>query len=79
MWIVVLAEPDAFGILIWPAMRDGEPRFTGEATIAGESVRLRQTWLRRDEFSVEIVNERYTENRWRRWDSAFLKRHSPPN
>ena len=79
MWILVLADPGAFGILIGRGMETGEARFTGDVTIGGQPVRLRQTWRRDEESSVEIVNERFSDNRWQRWDRSRLVRLTPPN
>lgn len=79
MWILALADPDAFGILLGLGKRNGEARFTGDVTIAGEAVRLRQTWRRRQEYTVEIENERYSEGHWLLWDRAILERVKLPN
>ena len=79
MWILVLADPDAFGILIGRGMESGEARFSGDVTIGGQPVRLRQTWRRDEEFAVEIVNERFSDKRWQRWDRSRLVRLTPPN
>ncbi len=79
MWILVLADPDAFGILIGCDMLTGEARFSGDVTNGGQPVRLRQTWRRDEEFAVEIVNERFSDNRWQRWDRSRLVCLTPPN
>ena len=70
MWILVLADPDTFGILIGHGMLTGEARFTGDVTIGGQPVRLRQTWRREAEFS---------DKRWQRWDRSGLVRLTQPN
>lgn len=79
MWILVLSDPDAFGILIGLALRNGVARFTGDVTIDDETVRLRQTWRRTGTFTVEIKNERYAEAEWQVWDQSLLERVTPPN
>ena len=79
MWILVLVDPDAFGILIGLGLRNGVARFTGEVTIDGQTVRLRQTWRRNREFAVEIENERQDDGQWRVWDRALLEPVTPPN
>ncbi|MFN0101514.1 MAG: hypothetical protein ACKV2U_05420 [Bryobacteraceae bacterium] len=82
MWVLVLADPEAYGILIGLGMRNGEARFTGDVTIEGQSLRFRQTWRRRQDHIVEIENERMVEaqkNRWQLWDRALLERVTPPN
>ena len=79
MWVLALADPDAFGILLGLGMRNGEALFTGDVTIAGKAVRLRQTWRHRQEYTVEIENERYSDGQWQRWDRGILERVNPPN
>ena len=79
MWILVLNDPDAFGILIGLGLRNGEARFTGDVSIAGQPVRLRQTWRLHHEIAVEIENERFSGNAWQFWDRALLERVTPPN
>jgi hypothetical protein len=79
MWILVLADPDAFGILIGLGLRKGDARFTGDVTIDGQPVRLRQTWRRDREFAVEIRNERHHDGQWMLWDQSLLERVTPLN
>lgn len=79
MWVLVLADPDAFGILIGLGMRNGEARFTGDVTIEGKTVRLRQILRRNQEFAVEIENERHSDGRWQCWDRGLLERVMPSN
>lgn len=79
MWVLVLADPDAFGILIGFGLRDGEARFTGDVTIDDQPVRLRQTWRRVPVFGVEVLNERFSDGQWQPWDRALLERATPPN
>jgi hypothetical protein len=79
MWILVLPDSDAFGILIGLGMRNGQARFTGDVTINGDAVRLRQTWRCITGYAVEIENERQSDGDWLRWDLAVLERVMPSN
>lgn len=79
MWVLVLADPGAFGILLGRGIRHGEARFSGDVTIAGKSVRLRQTWRFDREFTVEIENERYSDGVWKISEGELLERVMPPN
>ena len=78
-WILVLADPDAYGIFIGLGMRNGQARFTGDVTIADEPVRLRQTWRVHHERAIEIENERHSDGVWHLWDRALLEAVTPPN
>ena len=77
MWLLVLADPDAFGILIGGPTRLAEYRFSGDVTVAGEVVRLRQSWRCVNSTKVEINNERLTSGRWLMWERALLERITP--
>ncbi|MBI2685437.1 MAG: hypothetical protein HYX27_03900 [Acidobacteria bacterium] len=77
MWVLVVADPTAYGILIGTAMRRGEARFTGEVTIASRTVQLRQIWRRIDDETVEIENHRFKSNRWQTWDRGLFKKFVP--
>lgn len=74
MWILALAEPQAYGILIGRSMRNGEARFTGDITISGRRVRLRQTWRLIGGNTIEIENERMSGSTWVVMDRAVLER-----
>ena len=78
MWILALSEPTAFGMLVGLPPKNGEAQFSGDITIDGQSVRLRQTWRRREN-SVEIRNERLEAGQWKRWDLTLLERVTPAN
>jgi hypothetical protein len=77
MWVLVLADPGAFGILIGLTIRNAQVRFTGDVTIEGEPIRLRQTWRILNDNEVEIRNERMTDSLWQLWDCAILARVTP--
>lgn len=79
MWLLTLAGADAYGMLLGSGLIGRESRFTGEMTILGEPVRLRQTWRILDERTVEIETERMAGNLWQRWDRARLTRVSEPD
>lgn len=74
MWLLVLADPDAYGLLIGGATRAAEYRFSGDVTIAGKSVRLRQSWHHIEADKVRITNERETSGQWLLWERALLER-----
>lgn len=76
MWVLVLSDPGAFGILIGLALRDGLVRFTGDVTIDGSPVRLRQSWRVVNDNEVEVCNERIVDSLWQLWDRGFLSRAS---
>lgn len=79
MWLLVLSDPTAFGILIGLDMRQGVARFTGDVSIDSHSVQLRQTWRRIDDDTLQIENERYTGDHWCLWDRSLLTRLKPSN
>jgi hypothetical protein len=74
MWLLVILDPGAFGILIGQAMRDGATRFSGEITIGGKPVQLRQFWTVRPDKAIEILSERKIDGRWNHWDRSLLRR-----
>lgn len=76
MWVLVLSDPGAFGILIGLTLRDGLVRFTGDVTIDGSPVRLRQSWRVVNDNEVEVCNERIVDSLWQLWDRGFLSRAS---
>jgi hypothetical protein len=77
MWLLVLADPGAFGLLISLGPRAAEIRFTGEITIGHAAVVLRQTWRRLSAGEVEITTERQRQSRWQLWERARLEQISP--
>lgn len=77
MWVLVLSDPGAFGILIGLTIRNAQVRFTGDVTIDGQPVRLRQTWRVLNDYEIEISNEREIDSLWQLWDRAILKRITP--
>ena len=79
MWLLVLADPDAFGLLISLGPRAAEARFTGEITIHNSAVPLRQSWLRLSASEVEVTTERQRHGRWQLWERALLERITPSN
>lgn len=77
MWLLVLADPDAYGLLIGGPSGTGEYRFSGDVTIAGDAVRLRQSWRHIAADKVKITNERLTSGQWLLWEHALLERIKP--
>jgi hypothetical protein len=73
LWVLALAGPGAFGILIGSGMRGKRARFTGDVTVDGAPVRLRQTWRLGPDNAVEIENERQMNREWELWDRSLLK------
>jgi hypothetical protein len=73
LWLLVLADPAAFGILIGQAPNAGRARFSGHVSISEQPVELRQTWRRLDEDVVEIENERRDDGFWQLWDRSRLE------
>jgi len=79
MWILVLGDPDAFGILIGLGLRAGIARFSGDVTIDGVPVRLRETLRRVQELAIEIRTEKQIDGNWQLMDQCVLERVKPPN
>lgn len=74
MWVLALADPDSFGVLVGLPPKNARARFSGQVNISGESVELRQTWHLLDADNVDIENERHEGNLWVLWDRARLTR-----
>jgi hypothetical protein len=79
MWLLVFADPDAFGLLISLGYRAAEARFTGEISMNNAAVALRQTWRCLSDGEVEITTERQRQGRWQLWERARLERITPSN
>jgi hypothetical protein len=79
LWLLVLSDPAAFGILIGPEPRAGTARFSGHVTIGRKSVELHQIWRRIDEETIEVEDERRNGEHWQLWDRSRLQRVKPSN
>ena len=79
MWILVLGDPAAFGILIGLGLRAGSARFSGDVTIDDTQVRLRQTLRRVQDATIEIRTEKQLDGNWQLMDLCVLERSKPPN
>lgn len=73
MWVLVLSDPSAFGVLVGLPPNRGEVRFTGEISLNGQTVRLRQTWHLLDD-AVEIEEDLMENRRWRPSGTRCLER-----
>jgi len=79
MWVLVLTDPAAFGILIGLKMVNGAAQFAGDVTIGAQPVRLRQVWRVTGQHTIELTTDRWEDGRWVRWDYALLERITPAN
>lgn len=74
MWILAHTRPEAYGMLIGTVPAPGDGRFTGELTIDGEPVILRQSWHTIREGKVQIDTERKSGVEWTLWERGLLER-----
>lgn len=79
MWVLVLSDPAAFGVLIGLEMKNGTATFSGDVTVGGKSVRLRQIWRQTSDSTVEISNQRFDGRQWEVWSTDLLQRIKLPN
>lgn len=77
MWLLVVSDPAAFGLLIGQSMRDGVARFTGDIHLNGEQIQLRETWRLNPDRSLDILYERRLDGTWEIWDRAVLEPAKP--
>ena len=77
MWLLAHTGPEAYGLLIGTVAANGAARFTGELTLAGEPVMLRQLWHPLRDGNVRIDTERKSGADWTRWERGSLERFTP--
>lgn len=73
MWLLAHTGPEAYGLLIGTVPAPGDARFTGELTIAGEDVILRQNWRTIRTGKVQIDTERKSGAEWTLWERGLLE------
>ena len=74
MWCLVHTSPEAYGMLIGTVPSGGAARFTGELTLDGRPVLLRQSWQTIREGKVQVDTERRSGAAWELWNRGLLER-----
>jgi hypothetical protein len=74
MWILVMAEPTAYGILAGLGLRNGRVLFTGEMTLMGVTMRLRQTWIVESDSQIRLLSDEHIDGGWERVDEGSWRR-----